>query len=516
MASRLRLGTRASPLALAQSRLAATGLAARCPGTGIELVPIETRGDRDLTVPLAQVDDPEFFAAEIRAALRAGEIDFAVHSLKDLAAEGPPDLVRAALPPRAAPHDVIVFRADIIKRLAAGLPLRLGSCSLRRQTNVAAFLPEALPAVGPPPRLEFRDLRGPVDRRLLRIAQPAHQEDALDGVILALAGLERLWNDPQAATLVAPVLASARWMVLPLSRCPAAAGQAVLALECRADDERTRALLARAHDPASAAAVAAEQAALARWPEADRAWLGATAVNDPSLGPLCWLHGLPLSAGGQPVASLDWNAPPPPAGPVRFWDGAGWRAHSRREPLPAQLGSPQALFVAHWQAAVHLELPAGTRTWTSGITSWQRLAAQGTWVEGCADHLGFESVKPLLATPVLGLPPLEQWTALTHEDALPSWKHSGVGTALASYRVSLPDDQQHSDTLARLRDEARTATHFYWHSIAPLALLHDVLPPGAVHAAGPGKTPRHLAAAGIAPVQVFPDHRSWRAWLGWA
>lgn len=514
MASRLRLGTRASPLALAQSRLAATGIAARCPGTSIELVPIETRGDLNLDVALSSVDDPEFFAAEIRAALRAGDIDFAVHSLKDLAPENPPDLVRAALPLRAAPHDVIVFRADVVDRLANGLPLRLGSCSLRRQANVAAFLPAALPAVGPPPRLEFHDLRGPVDRRLLPVARRADHPDALDGVILALAGLERLWNEPQSRRLVASVLQTARWMVLPLSRCPAAAGQAVLALECRADDEHTRTLLARAHDPASAAAVAAEEAALSRWPAADRAWLGATAIHDPVLGLLCRLHGFPPSAGGQAVSSLEWNAPPAPAGRVRPWDGAGWRAHSRRVPLPVNLGSPQALFIAHWQAALPLNLPAGTRIWTSGIASWQDLAARGTWVEGCADHLGFESLKPLLATPVLGLPPLAQWTALTHEDAVASWNTSGIGAVQASYRVSSPDAQEHADTLARLREEARDATHFYWHSTTPLALLHDVLPPGAVHAAGPGKTPRHLAAAGIAPVQVFPDHQSWRAWLG--
>lgn len=516
MASRLRLGTRASPLALAQSRLAATGLATRCPGTGIELVPIETRGDRNLAVPLSQVDDPEFFAAEIRAALRAGQVDFAVHSLKDLAPASPPDLVRAALPARAAPHDVIVFRADILERLTAGLPLRLGSCSLRRQANVAAFLPAALPALGPAPRLEFHDLRGPVDRRLLHIARPADAPGALDGVILALAGLERLWNDPQARTLVAPLLAQARWMVLPLSRCPAAAGQAVLVLECRADDTRTRELLARAHDPASAAAVAAEEAALARWPADYRAWLGATAIHDPVLGPLCWLHGFPPAAGGEAVASLDWNAPPPPAGPVQPWDGAGWRLHSRRTPLPARLGAPPALFVAHWQATAHLPLPAASRTWTSGVTSWQHLAAQGHWVEGCADHLGFAALAPLLATPVLGLPPLQRWTALTHEDAVASWNGSGVGTVLASYRVSSPDDADDADLLARLRAEARAATHFYWHSTAPLALLADVLPPGARHATGPGKTPGHLAAAGITPVQVFPDHRSWRAWLGLA
>ena len=120
----------------------------------------------------------------------------------------------------------------------AGLPLRLGSSSDRRQRNVADFLVEALPASGTPPVLEFQPLRGAVDRRLARIALPADDPAALDGVVLALAGLNRLWKDPDGRRAIEPC-SRARFMVLPLSRCPAAAGQ-YLAIERRADDADVR------------------------------------------------------------------------------------------------------------------------------------------------------------------------------------------------------------------------------------------------------------------------------------
>ncbi|MCC5795161.1 MAG: hypothetical protein JJT85_10580, partial [Chromatiales bacterium] len=312
-----------------------------------------------------------------------------------------------------------------------------------------------------------------------------------------------------ARPLIAPGLAGAHWMVRPRARWPAAAGQAVLTLECRAADGATRAWLGPLHDPASAAAVAAEDAALSHWPQAMRASLGATAVRHEQLGLLCYLHGQ-ASENAAPVRALHWQSPPPPGGPVVPWNGSSWRSHSRREHWRVPLEPAPALFIAHWQAARAQRIPDGTRIWTSGVASWRALAAEGHWVEGCADHLGFDHVKPLLATPVLGLPALTDWTALTHEDAVASWSGSGVGRVLASYRVSSPDDPA---IIQALRAEARGATHFYWHSSLPLALLHDVLPATAHHATGPGKTAAALAGTGLAPV-MFPGHMSWQAWLG--
>ncbi|MGI9308692.1 MAG: hydroxymethylbilane synthase, partial [Gammaproteobacteria bacterium] len=128
----LKLGTRASTLAIAQSRLIAGALQESNPALNIELLTLKTRGDNDLSTPLNKVNDPNFFNDELDTALLAGEVDFCVHSCKDLDAERPAGIVRAAMPARENPRDVIIFRRDIIARLRAGNTITIGSSSPRR------------------------------------------------------------------------------------------------------------------------------------------------------------------------------------------------------------------------------------------------------------------------------------------------------------------------------------------------------------------------------------------------
>lgn len=517
LAGALRLGTRASPLALAQSRRVAAALAAAHPGLEIELVPALTRGDRDLRADLRDVRDPAFFSAELDEALREGEVDFCVHSLKDLPDQPGEGLVRAALLERADPRDVVLFRPGVDTRLRAGRVLRIGSSSDRRRLNVASFLPGALPRLGPEPALRFESLRGSIDQRLARLGLPAEHPDALDGVVLALAGLARLWDDAPGRRVLEPLLAGLRWMVLPLSRVPAAPGQGVLAVECRVDDGRTRALLEGIHAPTVAALLQLERAALDRLPPAARDGLGATAIEHPVLGPLCFLRGH-AGIGSDPVIeTVRWNAPPPVStqAPVRAFDSAAWQALCRREPLPVAVPVRGAVFLAASHGATGVDLPGEARLWVSGVGSWRELAARGLWVEGCTDNLGFATLGATLATGVLGLPGLAEWTVLTHVDAVPGWADSGVGTVRASYALRPPEDAgagADAGALAQVQAEAARATHFYWRSPEAFRALRDVIPADAHHACGAGKTLEALRAAGVDGVP-FPGHREWRAWL---
>ena len=174
--SPLVIGTRGSRLALWQARYVAGRLSKRGIPTRLEV--IRTKGDLDQTTPLPKIGDKGLFTAELDAALVEGRIDVAVHSLKDLSTELPPELTLAAVPERGSPYDALVSAAGALRSLSE-LPAgaRIGSSSLRRTAQLLARRPD----------LTMDALRGNVETRLRKL-----DEGAYDAIILAEAGLERL------------------------------------------------------------------------------------------------------------------------------------------------------------------------------------------------------------------------------------------------------------------------------------------------------------------------------------
>jgi hydroxymethylbilane synthase len=232
----LRLGTRGSLLARAQSRLIADELMRRHAGLRIELITITTTGDVVTDRPLNEIGGKGLFTKELEQALLRGEIDFAVHSFKDVPVTepliDPAELMIAAVPPREDPADVLVSLSwRSLKDLPAGAVV--GTSSLRRRAQVLAARPDV--TVVP--------LRGNIDTRIRKL-----RERQFDAMLLALAGVKRAGLfDPAIMTPLGDE-------VLP------AAGQGALALQCRRDDERTRSILAALDDPVSRLCVEAERA----------------------------------------------------------------------------------------------------------------------------------------------------------------------------------------------------------------------------------------------------------------
>ncbi len=493
----MRLGCRASLLAVAQSRQVANALEMAHPGLRVKLVTQSTRGDQDQQTPLQQVQDPDFFSAELDALLAKGDIDCVVHSAKDLAAARPAEFYRAAVPVRENPRDMVVFRADVMEKLRRGISLRVGCSSLRRSTHSGAFLREHLPQFARPPQLEFLPLRGTVDGRLQRILLPDSDPDALDAVVLALAGLARLWRDAAGCNAIEDALAASPKMVLPLTHCPTAPGQGALSLECRRMDVRTQALLRPLHDPATAKRLEDEIAAAIR--VNNQPAFGATTIRNPHLGRVTFTR----DASGR--RKVLWAKPPPPK-MAKAWCGKldSTALEIQRININQQLGP--AIFIAHWRA-----LPDGFvasdahRLWVSGTTSWRKLALRGRWIEGCAENFGFEHLVPTLQSEVLQLPHLAEWTALTHADAVESWAGSGIAQVVASYTASFPN-------AADTDQDMRAATHCYWHSPRQFDALHHSTAKDAEHACGAGKTAAALKSMGIKPT-IFPSQREWQAWL---
>ena len=172
----IKIGTRASKLALWQANWVQSALNEKFPGQKVELVTIKTKGDKILDVPLAKVGGKGLFVKEIEQALLEGRIDLAVHSMKDMPAEIPDGLCIGAIPQREDPSDVLVAREDLdfssLKRGAV-----IGTSSLRR----AAQLRHARPDISIAP------LRGNLDTRLKKL-----QTENLDAIVLAAAGIKRL------------------------------------------------------------------------------------------------------------------------------------------------------------------------------------------------------------------------------------------------------------------------------------------------------------------------------------
>jgi hydroxymethylbilane synthase len=378
------------------------------------------------------------------------------------------------------------------------------------------------------PAIELRELRGNVDSRLRRLREPRGTERHLDGVVLAMAGLTRLFADTATGrhghALLLELLEGLPLILAPLDDIPSAPGQGALAIECREDDAATLALLQSMDDPVTRAAVGAEREVLEDWGGGCHQKLGATQVPLAAGGSLLRIAG--RRPDGHAVRTRRWLPATPLAVPVaaagasiRAWDGARAPAPGF-EPLLdatalrarlAALPSNAAVFIAHWRA-----LPkdaaatlAGRRVWTSGTASWRKLAAQGVWIEGCAEGLGIEALRPTLAEPLLRLPASDHWIVLTHADAVAGWQHEHV---IATYRSLEPDTPSAADAAfdAQLRD----ATHVYWTSSAQFDRFSSMAPQGASHAAGAGKTAEYLRHAGITDLHVFPGVDEWRRWLG--
>jgi hydroxymethylbilane synthase len=286
----LRLGTRGSLLARTQSQMIATDLETRHPGLQVELVIIKTSGDIIADKPLHDAGGKGLFTKELELALLAGEVDFAVHSYKDVPVTMPlvdgADLMIAATPTREDPRDVLALREVAegqapprLAELPAGM--RIGTGSLRRRCQILAKRPDLI----------VQPIRGNIDTRLRKLEEGLH-----DAVVLAMAGLHRT-----------RLFDSSRMHILETDEMLPAPGQGMLALQCRRQDEQTIGLLRALHDAQAELCVNIERDMVAR--------LGGDCHSP--IAALATVHGDQLRLqtavgardGGTPVIAADVSAP---------------------------------------------------------------------------------------------------------------------------------------------------------------------------------------------------------------
>jgi hydroxymethylbilane synthase len=233
-----RIGTRGSALALRQTSMVIDALQAALPGFRSEMVIIRTEGDARPDVPLVQMAGQGVFVAEIERALQRNDIDFAIHSAKDLPSSMTGDLALAAFLPRADVRDALVPRAGVVTTLMT-LPAgsRVGTSSPRRTAQLLHCRPDFV----------LLEIRGNVDTRLRKLDSGEY-----DAIVLACAGLDRLGFTHRIAERIDPNV------MIP------APGQGAIALQCRASDTQALQLAAHIDDLCTRTAVTAERAFLAR------------------------------------------------------------------------------------------------------------------------------------------------------------------------------------------------------------------------------------------------------------
>ncbi len=273
------VGSRGSALALAQTRAILRELEAAHPELRFEIKIIKTTGDH-----LSEINSPDLpsgkgiFTAEIEYALLRGDIDLAVHSLKDLPVEMRSDLAVGAIPKRADARDVLVTRTPIRSLDEVPQNAIIATGSPRRASQLRLFRPAA----------KIVGVRGNIDTRLRKL----RETQEWFGIVLAKAGLDRLQPDIRQLTLTP----------FPLSVMLPAPGQGALALQIRAGDEYHHAVLQKVHDPATAACVRAERAFLSGLGGGCQAPVAASATVEGStlkLRGVAWIDNASNASSGE-------------------------------------------------------------------------------------------------------------------------------------------------------------------------------------------------------------------------
>jgi len=229
------VGSRKSKLALTQTKWFIRQLEALGLPYTFEIKEIVTKGDRIVDVMLSKVGGKGLFVKEIEQALLDGEIDFAVHSIKDMPAELPAGLFIGCIPKRVDPRDALISNGGLtLDQLPHGAVV--GTSSLRRSAQLLRYRPD----------LQIKWIRGNIDTRLQKL-----KDQEYDAIILAAAGLERMgWKEDVVTEY------------LSIGTCLPAVGQGALGIECRVSDQEVIQLLQRVHDTESGIIVQAERAFL--------------------------------------------------------------------------------------------------------------------------------------------------------------------------------------------------------------------------------------------------------------
>lgn len=468
----LKIASRKSDLARLQAYMVGQALKNKNPKLEIEFQFKESLGDKNLTDPLWQMPEKGVFTEDFHHDLTSGKCDMVVHSWKDLLVEMKPETEIAATLPRADVRDLLLFKKSSLSKLKNHEALKIFSSSPRRSYNLIPFFKDHLPYGNQ--QVSFEPVRGNIPTRVRKMLETSH----IDGLILAKAAMDRLLeaklpafapnDDPgfqETAEFLSQALESCQWMVLPLTKNPAAAAQGALAVEILKSRGDLKLLLSEINSANDFDCVDHERKRLASYGGGCHQKIGVTQLSR-AYGKLEFLRG--LTDSGVVLDSKISSAQTSSKLHIEKSED-----HFTKETLPCEIPtSINALFVSH-SSAIPEQLKTSDRflvIWSAGLSTWKALALKGLWVNGSSESLGENEdlrIEELLQDKKLS------WGKLAHSDAV-----NGDKTLIATYQLNKRQDRRFSDS----------ENSYYWKS-SSLFLSALELAPSLMtkqHYCGPG------------------------------
>lgn len=496
------IGARGSLLSLTQSTITKNELE-KVSGKKFTIKEIKTQGDLDTSKPLWQMDGKDFFTKELDQALLSQEVDLVIHSYKDLGSERPTGIKLAAITKRSYPFDILLMKSDTVKLLKQRKiqDLKIGTSSPRRIVNIEAYLNEYLPYSQSIHRVHCEMLRGNVNTRISKL-----RDDKYHGIILAMAGVERLAQLQNSKEELLPLLDGLKMMVLPASQFPPAASQGALAIEINEKNNETELaqIIKKVHCTLTAQTIAKERASFQSYGggchlavgihvrkfnnnfieyqrgEVDQNQIDSTRYTGEQIFEQNQISGKENVFIGLNSTSNQSNI---------LFDQLVARQ-------PIQTTNIKRKHLAHtFVTSKHcidiINPQEHTHIWTAGNNTWKELAKRGFWVNGSSDGLGHDEMWELLDSQVVQiLSTGKDVEILTGEN---SNAQKGEVTACYTREVNTFTDEQRKEFQERLKQ----CQYYYWTSAQQFELyqqhLGDFINPEAIHLCGFGKTAQELA-----------------------
>ncbi len=425
----------------------------------------ESLGDINQDDPLWKMPEKGVFTEDFREGLEKGEWDMVVHSWKDLPIDPLPKTELVATLPRADARDVLLFKKNHLAKVKSEGHLKIYSSSPRRIYNLTPFFKNSFPCEIK--EVNFSSVRGNILTRVSKLMQ----EGEVDGLIVAKAALDRLLSVHreefvEGQEALKTYLADCLVQVLPLSENPTAAAQGALAIEIRKDRGDLKKVLQEIHCSKTWNNASAEREILKGHGGGCHQKIGVTRFSLEN-GEVTVLRG--ETEQGEVLQKLSYSQPLPVLQNPCLKEFKLFE----REKLPISSPLPgDAHFLAKAEALPSdYKLPEGDVIWTSGVSSWFKLARRGYWVSGCSDSIGEEGLEemgPLFQN--------RKWCKWTHDEAPPSNDKSVIHSYQLKALDPVEDFSQYQE--------------FFWMSGSQFERAVQLYPKilQAQHFCGPGHT----------------------------